>query len=56
VKSPEIEPEACPECGRKNIRNLPCPNEGQTMEDYEQAQKADIAEARMDDKRLKERL
>lgn len=56
VDSPDVEPAQCPECGRKDIRQLPCPNEGETMEDYEQAERAAVAEAKMEDKRLKERL
>lgn len=52
IKNAESIPEHCQNCGDKDIRQLPCPNEGLDETDYDELMRADAAEMEMEENRL----
>ncbi len=44
----------CPECGDEDVAGLPCPNDGMTMADYEEARESAAAEAEYERQREKQ--
>lgn len=52
----EGDEDQCPQCGSWDVGGAPCPNDGMTAVDIEEARRSQHAEMRMEEKRLQERL
>lgn len=48
------ERDRCKECGSDDIGGEPCPNDGMTMRDLDESQRAARAEQKMEEQRLQE--